>query len=79
MDIDQGGKTMATHNGTHRENGFVTNIDVTDKIGFSNLPYREPLDLQFKDITYTVKMGWNKGNKTASNKEKSEMQRQLAH
>lgn len=53
--------TTANGNGTHRENGYVTNIDNTDRFGFTNLPYREPIDLQFKDITYTVKMGWNKG------------------
>lgn len=54
--------TAANGNGTLRENGYVTNIDNADRFGFTNLPYREPIDLQFKDITYTVKMGWNKGN-----------------
>lgn len=67
MDGDLGDKqvplvTPSNGNGTHRENGYVTNIDNTDRFGFTNLPYREPIDLQFKDITYTVKMGWNKGN-----------------
>lgn len=28
---------------------------------FSNLPSREPIDLQFKDIVYTVNMGFRKG------------------
>lgn len=28
---------------------------------FSNLPSREPIDLQFKDVAYTVSMGFRKG------------------
>lgn len=28
---------------------------------FSNLPSREPIDLQFKDVVYTVNMGFRKG------------------
>lgn len=28
---------------------------------FTNLPKREPVDLQFKDITYTVNLGFRKG------------------
>lgn len=30
---------------------------------FSNLPSREPIDLQFKDVVYTVNMGFRKGRK----------------
>lgn len=55
--------TTSNGNGGHRENGYVTNIDNADRFGFTNLPYRESIDLQFKDITYTVKMGWNKGKR----------------
>lgn len=32
--------------------------------GFSHMPHlpnRDPIDIQFKDITYTVKLGFNKG------------------
>lgn len=54
--------TTMNGNGTHRENGYVTNVDSVNRFGFTKLPYREPIDLQFKDVTYTVKMGWNKGN-----------------
>lgn len=32
-------------------------------VGFTNLPFREPVDIQFKDITYTVDLGINKGPK----------------
>lgn len=53
--------SLSLSNGTHRENGHVPDADCIDKYAFSNLPYREPIDLQFKDITYTVKMGWNHG------------------
>lgn len=28
---------------------------------FSNLPSREPVDLQFKDVAYTVSLGFGKG------------------
>lgn len=28
---------------------------------FSNLPSREPIDLQFKDVAYTVNLGFRKG------------------
>lgn len=30
---------------------------------FSNLPSREPIDLQFKDVAYSVNMGFRKGMK----------------
>lgn len=30
---------------------------------FSNLPSREPIDLQFKDVAYTVSLGFRKGMK----------------
>lgn len=29
---------------------------------FSNLPAREPVDIQFKDVSYTVKVGFRQGN-----------------
>lgn len=61
MEEESGSKSIADSNGTHRENGFVTTVEFTERFAFPNLPYRDPLDLQFKDITYTVKMGWNKG------------------
>lgn len=28
---------------------------------FTNLPSREPVDLQFKDVSYTVNLGFHKG------------------
>ena len=28
---------------------------------FQNLPAREPVDIQFKDVTYTVNVGFRKG------------------
>lgn len=70
MDGDLGDKqvplmTTSNGNGAHRENGYVTNIDNADRFAFTNLPYRESIDLQFKDITYTVKMGWNKGKRNS--------------
>lgn len=47
---------------THRENGVNLHFDNNhDNCGVSNLPYREPIDLQFKDVTYTVNLGFNKG------------------
>ncbi len=30
---------------------------------FSNLPSRDPIDLQFKDVGYTVNLGFRKGMK----------------
>lgn len=53
--------SLSISNGIHIENGYVPDTECTDKFTFPNLPYREPIDLQFKDITYTVKMGWNHG------------------
>lgn len=54
---------MANGNGVYPSqpttNGFQTTVE--NKICFSNLPYREPIDLQFNDITCTVNMGWSKG------------------
>lgn len=45
---------MIANNGRHDlENG--------NGVGFTNLPYREPIDIQFKDISYTVNLGFNKG------------------
>lgn len=37
-----------------------------------HLPNRDPIDLQFKDITYTVKLGFYKGKSTHSLKFKKE-------
>lgn len=37
--------------------------DIHKRPQFSNLPSREPIDLQFKDVAYTVNMGFRKGKK----------------
>lgn len=53
---------MATVNtDSHQENGFNLQMDNNDNITFQNLSYREPVDLQFKDVTYTVNLGFRKG------------------
>lgn len=64
MDVELSDKqlpALANGNGTYRENGYVTAINNNDNYGFTNLPYSEPIDLQFKDITYSVNLGFNKG------------------
>lgn len=43
------------HQGGNGENG------VNKQPQFSNLPSRQPIDLQFKDVAYTVSMGFRKG------------------
>lgn len=54
--------SMATINTeSHQENGFNLHMDNNDNITFQNLSYRDPIDLQFKDITYTVNLGFRKG------------------
>lgn len=40
---------------TDNSNEFSKNIRLP------HLPNRDPIDIQFKDITYTVKLGFNKG------------------
>lgn len=48
-----------------RENGFSqindNNNCVPQNCAFQNLSYREPIDLQFRDITYTANLGFRKG------------------
>lgn len=46
--------TSSTTNDPHRDNNFT--------ITHNNNDGAEPIDLQFKDITYTVNLGFNKGN-----------------
>lgn len=48
---------------TEQQNGFNGN-GYEKKLAFSNglnMANRDPIDLQFKDITYTVNLGFNKG------------------
>lgn len=52
--------TNDTTTTTPWENGLQMENN-NDNFGFSNLPYSEPIDLQFKDITYTANLGFNKG------------------
>lgn len=56
---------MALANGKSSNGSCVDNVENGNGngngVGFTNLPYREPIDIQFKDITYTVDMGFNKG------------------
>lgn len=64
MTVEGAEKQLVTNgNGVYSlqaaNNGFQTTVE--NNFGFSNLPYREPIDLQVKDITCTVNMGWNKG------------------
>lgn len=52
-----------------QQNGFNGNGYVEKQLAFSNglnMSNRDPIDLQFKDITYTVNLGFNKGK--ANNK-----------
>lgn len=58
MTLEASEKTVAING-----NGVVYSATTTNgnNFGFSNLPYREPIDLQFKDVTYTINMGWTKG------------------
>lgn len=58
---------MVTSN-TTEQNGLNGHTNYTDNSmefskGFCmpHLPNRDPIDIQFKDITYTVKLGFNKG------------------
>lgn len=46
---------------TNRENGFNLHTDNNDNISFQNLAKHDPIDLQFKDTTYTVDLGFRKG------------------
>lgn len=58
---------MMTTSNTTEPNGLNGHTNYTDnsmefsKMCMSHLPNRDPIDIQFKDITYTVKMGFNKG------------------
>lgn len=55
MTTDQNGlngHTIYTDNSTEFSKGFC----------MPHLPNRDPIDIQFKDITYTVKLGFYKGN-----------------
>lgn len=54
-------QTINITNDAQRDNCLNLHTDNNDNFGFSNLPYRDPIDLQFKDITYTVNLGFNKG------------------
>lgn len=47
--------------GTNGENGFNLHTDNNDNIAFQNLAKHDPIDLQFKGITYTVDLGFRKG------------------
>lgn len=50
------------------QNGINGHTVYTDNsVAFSNgicMANRDPIDIQFKDITYTVKLGFNKGMHT---------------
>lgn len=57
---------MANVNGD--QNGYNGNGNgyTNNNINFSNglcMNNRDPIDLQFKDITYTVNLGFNKGKR----------------
>lgn len=51
-------------NGIHRENGSSVNIEnvqmLNGNVGITLQPC-DPVDLQFKDVTYTVNLGFTKG------------------
>lgn len=57
--------TATINSETRRENGFSqindNNNSVVQNCAFQNLSYREPIDLQFRDITYTANLGFRKG------------------
>lgn len=58
----KGNGSCANGNGSCVENNIHRDIESScNGVGFTNLPYREPIDIQFKDITYTVDLGFNKG------------------
>lgn len=50
---------------TNKSNGYTN--DSTEKNcvePFSNLPSRQPVDIEFKELSLTVQMGFGKGKKT---------------
>lgn len=51
------GHTIYTDNSTEFSKGIC----------MPHLPNRDPIDIQFKDVTYTVKLGFNKGKSIESN------------
>jgi hypothetical protein len=42
------------------KNNFTSDLELQIR-PFQNLPAREPVDIQFKDVTYTVSVGFRKG------------------
>lgn len=50
------GRSQSIHN---REGNGENGVQKPPQ--FSNLPSREPIDLQFKDVVYTVNLGFRKG------------------
>lgn len=62
------GKPPSNGNGSGADNSAHRDVENnSNAVGFTNLPYREPIDIQFKDITYTVDLGFNKGTYTVLN------------
>ena len=56
-DLSSNGNGSST-NGKHE----MSSMQEKEKLKtFSNLPERTPVDIQFKDITYTVNVGFRKG------------------
>lgn len=52
-------------NNTGNGNSFTSNHDIESHAvrPFQNLPPREPVDIQFKDVSYVVDLGFRKGQK----------------
>ncbi|KFB39951.1 AGAP009463-PA-like protein [Anopheles sinensis] len=52
-------------NNTGNGNSFTSNHDIEGHAvrPFQNLPPREPVDIQFKDVSYVVDLGFRKGQK----------------
>ncbi|GAB0089083.1 ATP-binding cassette sub-family G member 4 [Sergentomyia squamirostris] len=53
------------HSPDARDTGspLINSEDTMELRAFSNLPSREPVDIQFKDVTYSVNVGFRKGKK----------------
>lgn len=52
-------------NGLNGHNNYTDNsMEFSKGFCMPHLPNRDPIDIQFKDITYTVKLGFYKGRCT---------------
>lgn len=45
----------------YRIRRLTSNDETLELKPFQNLPSREPIDIQFKDVSYYVNQGWKKG------------------